>query len=241
MASTTTDSQRPLDLGRAFRFVVEDPDWIKKILIGGAFTLLAAVLVGAPFVMGYLVRLTRNAARGEPRPMPEWDDLGGLFTDGLRALAVYLGHFVAALILPLTAGGLLLVVITAASHSGAGDVIGPLAAFAMVGVYAVGGLLMVALMVYVPAALLRFALYDRVSAGFEPREVVGIIRRNVGTYLLAILLYLVANFASQVGIVLCCVGVFPLGFWSGCILAWGMGEVARRDPLLTGTTPAPAY
>ena len=241
MASPTQDAQRPLDLGRAFRFVVEDPNWIKKILIGGAFTLLAAVLVGAPFVMGYLVRLTRNAARGEAHPLPEWDDLGGLFMDGLRALAVYLGHLAAALILPVTAGGLLLVVITASAHGGAGDVIGPLAGFAMVGVYAVGGLLMLALMVYVPAAVLRFALYDRVSAGFEPREVIGIIQRNPGQYLLAVLLYLVANFASQVGIVLCCVGVFPLGFWAGCILAWGMGEVARRDPVLTGTAVTPAY
>ena len=26
-----------IDLGRAFRFVPEDPDWIKKILIGGVF------------------------------------------------------------------------------------------------------------------------------------------------------------------------------------------------------------
>ena len=241
MASPSPDAQRPLDLGRAFRFVIEDPDWIKKILIGGVFTLLAAVLVGAPFVMGYLVRLTRNVARGEPRPLPEWDDLGGLFMDGLRALAVYLGHFVAALILPLTAGGLLLVVITASSHGGsAGDVIGTMAAFAMALVYALAGVLMLALMVYVPAALLRFALYDRVSAGFEPREVVGIIRRNLGQYLLAVVLYLVANFASQVGIILCCVGVFPLGFWSGCILAWGMGEVARRDPVLTGTAVGPA-
>jgi Protein of unknown function (DUF4013) len=90
-------------------------------------------------------------------------------------------------------------------------------------------------MLYVPAALLRFVLYDRVSAAFEPREVIGIIRRNLGNYLLALVLYLVANFASQVGVVLCCVGVFPLSFWSMCILAWGLGEVARRDPVLTGT------
>jgi hypothetical protein len=242
MASPSADTSRPLDLGRAFRFVVEDPDWIKKILIGGAFTLLAAVLIGAPFVMGYLARLTRNVARGEPRPLPEWDDLGGLFRDGLRALVVYLGHFVAALILPVTLGGILVLFITVSSQGGrTGDVLGTLAAFAMVGVYAIGGLLMLALMIYVPAALLRFALYDRVAAGFEPREVAAVIQRNLGSYLLAILLYLVANFASQVGVVLCCIGVFPLGFWSGCILAWGMGEVARRDPVLTGAAPAPAY
>ena len=86
----------------------------------------------------------------------------------------------------------------------------------------------------------RFILYDRVSAAFEVREVVGIIQRNLGSYLLALVLYFVANMASQIGVVLCCVGVFPLGFWSFCILAWGLGEVARRDPVLTGSAPVPA-
>jgi hypothetical protein len=242
MASPISPPGRPLDFGRAFRFVVDDPDWVKKILIGGLFTLLSAILVGAPFVGGYFVRLVRNVARGDERPLPEWDDLGGLFMDGLRAMAVYLAHLAAAMILPVTLGGLLfLMMAVSAGRGDAGDVVGTLAAFGMVGVYAIGGLLMLVLMAYVPAALLRFVLYDRVAAAFEPREVIALVRRNVANYLLALALYLVANFASQLGVVLCCVGVFPLGFWSGCILAWGMGEVARRDPVLTGAVPAPVY
>jgi hypothetical protein len=242
MSSPTTDTSRPLDFARAFRFVVEDPDWIKKILIGGAFTLLSAVLIGTPFVGGYFVRLVRNVARGEERPLPEWDDLGGLFMDGLRAVAVYFVYVVGAMILPVTLGGILLLVIAGASSTGgsAGDVVGGMAAFGMVGVYAIGGLLMLVLMLYVPAALLRFVLYDRVSAAFEPREVIGIIQRNLASYFLALVLYLVSNMASQLGVVLCCVGVFPLAFWSFCILGWGLGEVARRDPVLTGTAVAPA-
>jgi hypothetical protein len=242
MASPQSPSDRTLDFGRAFRFVVDDPDWVKKILIGGLFTLLSAVLVGAPFVSGYFVRLVRNVARAEARPLPEWDDLGGMFMDGLRAMVVYLAHLFAAMILPLTLGGLLVAVMAVSSQGGdAGELVGTLAAFGIFGVYAIGGLLMLALMLYVPAALLRFVLYDRVSAAFEPREVLAIIRRNPAHYFLALVLYLVANFASQLGVVLCCVGVFPLGFWSVCILAWGLGEVARRDPVLTGTAAAPAY
>jgi Protein of unknown function (DUF4013) len=243
MASPSTDAHRPLDFARAFRFVPEDPDWIKKILIGGAFTLLSAILIGAPFVMGYFVRLVRNVARGDERPLPEWDDLGGIFSDGLRAVVVYLAYLVGAMILPVTLGGVLLLVMAGGSSSGggAGEALASVAALAMVAIYALGGLLMLVLMLFVPAALLRFILYDRVSAAFEVREVVGIIQRNVGSYLLALVLYFVANMASQIGIVLCCVGVFPLGFWSFCILAWGLGEVARRDPVLTGTAPVPAY
>jgi hypothetical protein len=239
MSSPVTDSSRPLDFGRALRFVVEDPNWIKKILIGGLFTLLSAILVGAPFVSGYFVRLVRNVARDEARPLPEWEDLGGLFMDGLRALAVYLGHVLAAMILPVSVGCLLGLVMGGASQAGGGsarEALGMLAGLGMVALYGIGALLMLVLMLYVPAALMRFVLYNRVAAGYEPREVVGIIRRNLGNYLLAIVLYLVANMASQLGVVLCCIGVFPLGFWSVCILAWGLGEVARRDPVLTGAT-----
>ena len=75
-----------IDLGRAFRFVPEDPDWIKKILIGGVFMLLSA-RAGGRRLRGRLRRAprSRRSAAGEPRPLPEWDDLGGIFGDGLRA------------------------------------------------------------------------------------------------------------------------------------------------------------
>jgi len=79
-----------LDFGRAFTSVTEDPDWIKKILIGGAFALLSSVLVGIPFVLGYFGRTLRNVVAGTARPLPEWDDLGGIFSEGLRLAAVYL-------------------------------------------------------------------------------------------------------------------------------------------------------
>ena len=68
----------------------EDPDWLKKVLIGGAFALACMVLVGIPFVLGYFSRTLRNVAAGTRPELPEWDDLGGLFEEGLRLTAVYL-------------------------------------------------------------------------------------------------------------------------------------------------------
>ena len=79
-----------IDFGRSFTFVTEDPDWVKKLLIGGAFTLACMLLVGVPFVLGYFSRTLRNVAAGTRPELPEWDDLGGLFEEGLRLTAVYL-------------------------------------------------------------------------------------------------------------------------------------------------------
>jgi hypothetical protein len=225
-----------IDLGRAFRFVPEDPDWIKKVLIGGAFTLLSGVLVGAVFVVGYAVRLVRRTAAGDPRPLPEWDDLGGMFGLGLRGLAIYLVYVLPVAIVPMAFAAVL--AMAGAGLSGApgardaSEAFGALAAVGLMGVYAITAVLMLALALYVPAALARFAVLDRVSVGFEVGENLAFIRRNLGNYAMALLLYLLASFAAQLGVVLCCVGIFPASFWAVCILFWALGEVVRRDPLL---------
>jgi hypothetical protein len=233
-----------IDLGRAFRFVPEDPGWIKKILIGGVFTLLAGVLVGGFFVMGYAVRLLRRAAAGDPRPLPEWDDLGGIFSEGLRGLAIYLVYVLPVAIVPMAFA--VAIAVAGAGLSGApgtrdaSEAFGALAAVGLMGVYAVTAILMLVLALYVPAALARFAMLDRVGAGFEVRENLAFIRRNLGNYAMALLLYLLASFAAQLGVVLCCVGIFPASFWAVCIFFWALGEVVRRDPTLAprGGTPA---
>lgn len=224
-----------IDLGRAFRFVPEDPDWIKKILIGGVFVLLTPLLVGAVFVAGYGVRLLRRSAAGEPRPLPEWDDLGGMFGDGLRAMALYLAHALPATAVPVALMVMVAVAsagVSQAGSRGASEVFGALAAVGFMGLYVVMAVVMLALSLYVPAALARFVMLDRLSAGFEVRENFNFIRRNLGNYAMTLLLYLLASFAAQLGMLLCCVGFFPAAFWAICILFWALGEVVRRDAAL---------
>jgi hypothetical protein len=224
-----------IDLARGFRFVTEDPDWIKKVLIGGVFMLLVGLLVGAVFVAGYGLRLLRRTARGEPRPLPEWDDLGGLFSDGLRPVGIYFAYALPVAIIPMAFFAIAAVVgaglSRAGSHEGS-EAFGALMAIGFMGVYALMAVVMLALALYVPAALARFAMLERMGAAFEVRENLDFIRRNLSNYAMTLLLYLLASFAAQLGIVLCCVGFFPASFWAFCILCWGLGEVVRRDPTL---------
>ena len=62
------------NLGRAFSFMFEDKDWIQKILIGAAFLLLSMIIIGIPFVLGYLREVARRSAEGKELPLPDWDD-----------------------------------------------------------------------------------------------------------------------------------------------------------------------
>lgn len=212
--------------------MTEDPDWIKKILIGGAATFLSLLVVGAPLVAGYWVRLVQRSARGETRPLPEWDDLGALFMDGLRAIGIHLAH-VLVVALPLALAALTLILLggdaafVAGGSSEAGDAMGAMAGLGFFGLYIVFCVAMLLLMLYVPAALTRFAVSRRFFAGFEVLENVAFIRRNLVNYALSLILYFVVSFVAQFGIVLCCVGLFPATFWAGCIVAWALGETAR--------------
>ncbi len=218
-----------IDFGRGFSFVFQDPDWIKKVAIGGAFALLGSLLVGTFFVAGYALRVVQRTARDEPQPLPEWDDLGGIFADGLKVVGLNLAY---GLVLALVLGcpvGLLLAIATRLGPEGNGPA-GAALAIVMIGLYGLFFLLGLALAVYLPAALVRMALLGRFGAGFELAQNLAFIRRNAVNYLLAIVLALAASLVSQFGLLLFCIGIFPAAFWSYCVGAWAMAEVARRDP-----------
>ena len=235
---TAAGRDNTLDFGRALQFVPEDPDWVRKILFGGLFSLLGIVIVGWFFVGGYFLALLRRAARGEPRPLPEWDDLGALFVDGLRAAGLYFAHLFGLLAIPLGlscmiglfAGGLGSL---AGSHRGSDELAGVLG-MGLGLLYMVIALAALVLFLYIPAAVTRFALLGTFAAGFDFRENVAFIQRNLLNYVLALVIYLVGSFVAQFAVLLCCIGFFPASFWAICIFGWALGETARRDPVLGG-------
>ena len=84
------------DLRTVLRFPFQAKGWLNHFLVGSALFFANAFVPFIPviFAYGYLARLLRNTANGQPLTMPEWNDWGGLFKDGLRSMAVgllYLG------------------------------------------------------------------------------------------------------------------------------------------------------
>jgi hypothetical protein len=75
-----------MDVGRSFTFVTQDPDWVKKMLIGGVIVLLGSILFPIAFILtGYQLAIVRRVYDGADVPLPEWDDIGGYFVRGLLA------------------------------------------------------------------------------------------------------------------------------------------------------------
>jgi hypothetical protein len=233
-AEPLAPARGPIDFSRTFKFVFEDPDWVKKILIGGVFLLLSVLLVGTFFAMGYVMRLIQRATRGEVFPLPEWDDLGGLFGEGVKAVGLYLVYVLppALALAFLAVAGALLTGGLGAQSQEAGQAVGALFGLGFFAMYGLFWLVMLALMFYMPAPLTRLALSGDFRAGLDFRENIAYIKRNLSNYVLALTFYLLASFIAQFGVLLCCIGLFPVSFWSLCVLGFALGETARRDPAL---------
>ena len=210
------------DFGKPFTYVFEDPNWITKILIGGLFYLAGFLIVGWFFIFGYVAQTARNVMAGHERPLPEWDNLGAYFAEGLRLFGVLLVYiipiFVLAIVFMVPAG-----VLSSIDDEGA--------QFLGSGIAGCLSCLMVpfalAMILFAPASLLFAVAEERFGAAFEFGRIWAFIKANVGNYLLAVCVYLIARFLAGFGIALLCIGVIFTGFWSFLITAHGFAQVWR--------------
>lgn len=224
-----------IDFARCFQFVTDDPDWIKKVLIGGAFMLASMFVVGIFFVAGYWARFVRRVAAGQATPLPEWDDLGGIFGDGLKIVGVYFVHVLGILAVVAALGcavGLLTMGVAgiAPRSEEVGSAAGAVGGLGFMALYGLFMLLGLVLAIYMPAVFVRVALRDDFAEGFAWREHVAFIRQNLANYALSLVLGLLTNFIAQFGIVLCCVGFFPAAFWGYLVVGYALGETVRLSP-----------
>jgi hypothetical protein len=210
------------DFGRPFSYVFDDPRWLQKIGIGGLFYLLSFLIVGWFFVAGYAARTTRNLINGEPRPLPEWDDLGEFFSEGARLVGVGLCYAI-----PIIFVVLLLIFPAIAADVMDNEGLEGMAAVSAGCLSCLMVPLILALLIFSPASMLFVAVEQRFGAAFEFGRIWSFIRNNTGNYLLAIVVMIIARFLGGAGTGLLCIGVIFTGFWSILITVHGFAQVYR--------------
>jgi len=71
------------------RFLIEQEEWQNRALIGGAVTLIGMILFPVLWILeGYGLQLMKQTMRGEDPVLPEWDDWGELFKQGLTIFGI---------------------------------------------------------------------------------------------------------------------------------------------------------
>jgi hypothetical protein len=210
------------DFGKPFTYVFDDPRWLQKILIGGLFYLAGFLLIGWFFILGYVARTARNVIAGSPTPLPEWDDLGDFFNEGLRLVGValvYVVPFFALVCAIMIPAGILGSVDNEGARALGGGLSGCFACLLVP--------LSLAVIIFGPCSLLFAAVEQRFGAAFEFGRMWVFIKANVGNYLLAVVVYLIARFLGSFGVALLCIGVIFTGFWSFLITAHAFAQVYR--------------
>jgi MFS family permease len=176
---------------------------VRKLLLGGVFTMLFFTVFFAFVVMGYIMRVLCEALEGRDGKLPDWKDLGRLFNEGMMPMLVALGWaspiialFVAAQVLTATLGLNLWIL------------------FIYLLLEAV---LSVAFSMILPLALIRLAIKRSLKAAFDIGQMLEFIRRNKGMFFTAWGLTFAVGAVASVGFAAFVIGFFFTTFIANVI------------------------
>ncbi|NMA27083.1 MAG: DUF4013 domain-containing protein [Burkholderiales bacterium] len=206
-----------MDISRAFSYPRNDPRWFGKLLSLGLISIFPIVnLIG----MGYMVEALRRVARGDEATLPEWDNYGGYFMDGLRVTVTYMVY---ALPLLLVIGVLLGVVIASGNDEARGMGLLSMLAnlFQMFWQFL--------LWVVWPALLLQVAFREGWAVGFDFAAMMSNITRNIGAYVMVLVMTVAFGILGTLGILACGVGILITGPYAQMCMAHLFGQLAQGN------------
>jgi hypothetical protein len=202
------------DLGKAFSFLFEDPQWGLKVVIAALFMLLSFVGLGVFVLMGYLVELTQRVMRREQYPLPEWKDVGVKFVLGFKYMVVLFVYALPVILLSIPL--MVLTAITAISDPSQ-------TMSGLLAVYTFGFVLLLIpyilfFMLLTPIITYRFALREKISDGLDVGSILGDFGRNWQNTLVVALISVGLESFAGIGILAFLVGIFFTMFYAYAVI-----------------------
>lgn len=219
-----------MDIGKAFGFVAEDERWLPKVLIGGLISIVPILNFA---VLGYMLGVARNVAQGNPRPLPEWDNLGEHFMRGLHAFVIGLVY---SLPIILIISAYICITIATATGGRSGEAIGSLFACLLVPFMIILGVGS-ALLSY--AAQARYVATNDLGQALRFGDVIAGVRGNPGPWLMLLVVGILAGFVAGLGIIACGIGVLFTSFYSQCVMGHALGQTVVQQGAFSGLDQAP--
>lgn len=194
---------------KSFSFMFEDKNWVVKILLGAIFNLLSLVLIGIPFILGYLLELAKNSKEGKEIPLPEWDKLGDKFVRGLVYFIIVIIYSIPGIIL----------------------------SFIPCVKYCLGPLYFLALLFILPYITVKYAQTGSFEDVFRFNEVIDFTKKNINNLIVVVLLTIALQIIATFGVLALVVGVFFTAFWAHLAIYYLYGKVVREGEKTEGTQP----
>lgn len=213
-----------MDFAKSFKFVFEDPDWMKKIGLVSLITLIP--VVGTIVLMGYALETARRVIRQDPEPLPSLD-FGAQLGLGFKGFII---NFVYAI--PMFLIYLPVIIATATMSSDSSE----LPALVMGLMFCCGGLMLlygITLAVVLPAAIGNFLATGQMGAAFRFSEIIALVRAAPSAYLMVLVGTIAANFIGSLGMIACGIGVL-FTFTYAMVVAYSMYGQAYRVSIANG-------
>jgi hypothetical protein len=187
-----------MDFGRAFTYVFEDPDWLKKI---GLIALISIIpILGWIILAGYSIEVARRVIRQDFTPLPDLD-FAANSADGVKVLGIAFVYSIPIWIL--LAPVMIVASVFGDQGSGAEGIIA-FTSLCCSGLIVIYSFLMAFV---VPASYGVLAATGSLGAALRFREVIGLVRASPGSYLIVLLGVIVTGFVAQLGVIACAIGV----------------------------------
>jgi len=160
-----------MEIGEIVSDAIKYPssEW-KKVIILGIFFILSIIIIGIFFVLGYFLRIIKATLAGYDE-LPEFDEWGDMFVDGLKVLVVSFVY----MIIPLIVIGVgIFASIASYTTTSASNPFAFLAIFGVTGI--IGGILALIFGLVAYIAIANMALYDEIGAAFNFGEILNRIK-----------------------------------------------------------------
>jgi hypothetical protein len=221
-----------MDIGKAFTFAFDDPDWLKKLGIGALLMIIP--IFGWLVVAGWGIEITRRMITHDPQPLPDWNDFGGNFMKGLQVFVIGFVYMLPLIIVVGCPATLLGILAANTNSSDSNSIAGIMSVlnlcFGCIGV--IYGILAGFVM---PAAIGKFADTGQMGAAFRFGEVIKLVRVAPSAYLMVLVgMLLVSLLGNIIGTVICVVGVLITGVYSTAVNSHLFGQAYNVATSLSG-------
>ncbi len=186
-----------MDIGRAFVYPFEDPDWLKKIVIVAVISLIP--VIGQIWILGWSIEITRRVIKKDPIQLAGFDDFGGMLMLGLKAFVIGFVYSIPMFffILPPSITPLIF-------DPNQSSALISLVITCFTCLMLLYGILLAFIF---PAAFGELAATDQLGSAIHPGRILGLLRADPGAYVITWLGAIAAGFIAGLGIILCFVGV----------------------------------
>ena len=208
-----------MNFGKAFAFVFEDPDWLKKVAIAALVGLIP--IVGQFVLIGWALETAKRVIRQDPAPLADLD-FGTQLGTGFKSFLVGLVYSIPAILLYLP-----MFIVPFVFAENATEMTNAAASIVMLCCGGLMALYILAMVFVLPAAQGVYLAAGSVGAAFNLKQVFGLIRAAPGAYLIVLLGGMAAGFIAPLGSIACGVGALLTSAYALLINAPLLGQAYR--------------